>query len=64
MYGSSLLKGYFQHRTQPRVSDTRISVRGGVLVDGILLTRGDSMAVRNGRIERTSPSRFLRTCRT
>ena len=46
------------------MSDTCVSVRGGVLVEGIPLVRGDSMASRNGEIERTSPSRFHRACRT
>ena len=54
---------HFEHRTLPRVSDTRISVLGGALVTGIPETRIDSMAPRIGRMERISRSRFRRACR-
>ena len=45
------------------MSDTRISVLGGLLDTGILRTRRDSTAPRIGRMERISRSRFRRTCR-
>ena len=61
---SSFSPWHFEHRTLPRMSDTRISVLGGVLVAGIPRTRRDSTAPRNGRMERTSRSRFCRACRT
>ena len=57
---SSFSPWHFEHRTLPRVSDTRISILGGVLVTGIPRTRRDSMAPRTGRMERTSRSRFCR----
>ena len=60
---SSFSPLYFEHRTLPRVSDTRISVLGGVLVTGIPETRRDSTAPRIGRMERISRSRFRRACR-
>ena len=61
---SSSSPRHFEHRTLPRMSDTRINVLGGVLVAGILRTRRDSMAAKIGRTERTSRSRFRRACRT
>ena len=60
---SSLSPWHFEHRTLPRVSDTRISVLGEVLVTGIPQTRRNSTALRIGRIERISRSRFRRACR-
>ena len=60
---SSFSPWHFEHRTLPRVSDTRISVLGGVLVTGIPETRRNSMAPRIGRMERISRSRFRRACR-
>ena len=45
------------------MSDTRISVLGGLLVTGIPPTRSDSTAPRVGRMERISRSRFRRACR-
>ena len=60
---SSCSLWHFEHRTLPRVSDTRISVLGGVLVTGIPETRRDSTAPRVGRMERISRSRFRRACR-
>ena len=61
---SSFSPWQFEHSTLPRMSDTCVSVRGGVLIEGIPRARGDSMASRSGEIERTSPSRFHRACRT
>ena len=46
------------------MSDTRISIFGGVLVAGIPRIRTDSTAPRTGRMERTSRGRFRRACRT
>ena len=62
---SSFSPWHFEHRTLPRVSDTRISVLGEVLVTGIPVpeTRRDSTAPRVGRMERISRSRFRRACR-
>ena len=60
---SSFSPWHFEHRTLPWVSDTRISVLGGVLVTGIPETRRDSTAPRIGRMERISRSRFCRACR-
>ena len=60
---SSFSPWHFEHRTLPRVSDTRISVLGGVLVTGIPETRRDSTAPKVGRMERISRSRFRRACR-
>ena len=60
---SSFSPWHFEHRTLPRVSDTRISVLGGVLVTGIPETRRDSTAPRVGRMERISRSRLRRACR-
>ena len=60
---SSFSPWHFEHRTLPRVSDTRINVLGGVLVTGIPPTWSDSTAPRIGRMERISRSRFRRACR-
>ena len=60
---SSFSPWHFEHRTLPRVSDTRISVLGEVLVTGIPEIRRDSTAHRVGRMERISRSRFRRACR-
>ena len=60
---SSFSPWHFEHRTLPRVSDTRTSVLGGVLVTGIPETRRDSTAPRVSRMERISRSRFRRACR-
>ena len=60
---SSFSPWHFEHRTLPRVSDTCISVLGGLLVTGIPQTRKDSTAPRIGRMERISRSRFRRACR-
>ena len=60
---SSFSPWHFEHRTLPRVSNTRISVLGGVSVTGIPETRRDSTAPRVGRMERISRSRFRRACR-
>ena len=60
---SSFSPWHFEHRTLPRVSDTRISVLGGVSVTGIPETRRDSTAPRVGRMERISRIRFRRACR-
>ena len=49
----------FERKTLPRVSDTRVSVFGWVLVTGIPWTRRDSTAPRVSRMERTSRSRFV-----
>ena len=54
---------HFEHRTLPRVSDTRISVLGGVLDNGIPQTRRDSTAPRIGRMERINRSRLRRARR-
>ena len=61
---SSFSPWHFEHRTLPRVSDTRISVLGGVLVTGIPETRRDTTAPRVGRMERISRSRFRKACRS
>ena len=61
---SSCLPWCFEHSILPRVSNTRISVLGGVLVAGIPRTRAESTVSRTGRMERTSPSRFRSACRT
>ena len=45
---SSFSPGHFEHRTLPRVFDTRFSVVGGVLVTGIPRTRRDSTAPSTG----------------
>ena len=55
---------HFEHRILPWMSDTRIGVFGGVLVAGIPRARRNSTAPRTGRMERISPSRFRRACRT
>ena len=47
---SSFFPCHFKHRTLPRVSDTRFSVLGEVLVTGIPWTRRDSTAPRTGRM--------------
>ena len=60
---SSFSSWHFEHRILPRVSDTRISVFGRVLVTDILETRRDSTVPRVGRMERISGSRFRRACR-
>ena len=60
---SSFSPWHFEHKTLPRVSDTRISVLGGLLVTGIPPTKSDSTAPRIGRMERISRSRFRRACR-
>ena len=60
---SSFSPWHFEHRILPRVSDTRFSVLGGVLVTGIPRTRRDRTAPRNGRKERISRSRFRGACR-
>ena len=60
---SSFSPWHFEHRTLPRVSDTLISVLGGVLVTGIPPTRSDSTSPRIGRMERISRSKFRRACR-
>ena len=60
---SSFSPWHFEHRTLPRVSDTRTSVLGGLLVTGIPQTRSDSTSFRIGRMERISRSNFLRACR-
>ena len=60
---SSFSPGHFEHRTLLQVSDTRISVLGGVFVTGIPQTKRDSTAPRIGRMERISRSRFRRACR-
>ena len=60
---SSFSPWHFEHKTLPRVSDTRISVLGGLLVAGIPPTRSDSTAPRIGRMKRISRSRFRRACR-
>ena len=57
---SSFSPWLFEHRTLPQVSDTRISILGGLLVTGIPRTRRDSTAPRIGRMERTGRSRFCR----
>ena len=54
---------HFEHRTLPRVSDTRISVLGRVLVTSIPQTRRDSTALRIGKVVRISRGRFRRACR-
>ena len=59
---SSFLPWHFEHKTPTRVSDTRDTIIGGVLVTGILRTRRDSTPPRIGRMERISPSRFRRAC--
>ena len=55
---------HFELRTLPRTSDTRVNVRGGLLVSGISQTRRDSMAPKTGRVERNSQSRIQSACRT
>ena len=60
---SSFSPWHFEHKTLPRVSDTRISVLGGLLVTGIPQTSRDSTAPRIGRTERISRSKFRRACR-
>ena len=60
---SSFSPWHFEHKTLPRVSDTRISVLGGLLVARIPPTRNDSTAPRIGRRERISRSRFRRAYR-
>ena len=60
---SSFSPWSFEYRTLPRVSDTRISVLGGVLVTGIPHTGRDKTAPRIGTMERISQSRFRRACR-
>ena len=59
---SSFSPWHFEDRTLPRVSDTRISVLGGLLVSGTPPTRSDSTAPRIGRMERISRGRFRRAC--
>ena len=51
---------HFEHRTLPWVSNTRISVLGGVLVTVLPWTWINSTAPRTDRIERTRRSRFHR----
>ena len=46
---SSFPPWYFEHRVLPRISDTRISVHGGLLVAGIPQIRRDSVAPKTGR---------------
>ena len=60
---SSFSPWHFEHKTLPWVSDTRISVLGGLLVSGIPPTRSDSTSPRIGRMERISRSRLRRACR-
>ena len=60
---SSVSPLHFEHRTLPRISDTRISTLREVPVTGIPRTRRDGTAPRIGRTERTSRSRFRRVCR-
>ena len=57
---SSFSPWHFEQRTLPRVSDTCISLLGGVLVTGIPRTRRDSTAPRIGRMECISRSRLRR----
>ena len=47
-----------EHKTLPRISDTRISVRGGLLVAGIPQTRRYNMAPKTGRMECIIESNF------